>query len=80
MLLSLLAASAKSGCWFLGQWVKHEQAHSKLELFSLGAAQSEWWGSGFCAFDGGTAGMEPLSAPSGGFTLPQGFIFSRCFT
>lgn len=37
-------------------------------------------GSGFLGFDRKAAQMKPLSAPSGGFTLPQVLIFSRCFT
>lgn len=42
--------------------------------------QATGQGSGFLCFDRKAAQMKPLSAPSGGFTLPQVLIFSRCFT
>lgn len=48
--LSLLAASAKSACWFLGHWVKRERAHSEPELFNLRATSSQLPGLRFPCF------------------------------
>lgn len=73
------------GCWtFLcsqllcAHGMKRERA--RPALFSPGAPSSQRPGLRFLHFDRKAAQMEPLSAPSGGFTLPQVLIFSRCFT
>lgn len=78
-------APRAAGCWTLlcsqllsGHWVKRERPGWSFSASEHPQASGQ--GSGFLRFDRRAAQMKPLSAPSGGFTLPQVLIFSRCFT